>query len=143
MKGKIMRYTIGVSMEDKYTGVIEEGFYGIGFLGLTSIIGEDSVKGSLKENRTLYSIYVLDNIEDAEFLCRKLSRSYRRDDVWKNSGRKSRKIRRFYPLKVDSSKFPFLLDEKKHTNRIKKGIYGEDLSPSREFTYQDIVGFKN
>lgn len=92
------RYVIGYSSIEKKTGIIKTGIYGWGTFNLPIIITPqmkrlDSIK-----------MCVFTNIDECQDYCRLLSRSYRRDDCWNATRQKSRFIRRFYPLKVESSK---------------------------------------
>lgn len=123
-----MRYTIGVTIIDKKTKEEYSGYYACGEFGFMYVMTKDNIP-SLLEKKSLqnYSLYIFDNVKDAEYFCRSLSRSYRRDDVWANQSLKSRKIRRFYPLKVDSSNFIFELDENYTHSKLKSDCYGNGI----------------
>lgn len=116
-----MRYTIGVTMIDKKTKEKDCGFFArYGLLALGIIVTDTH-----DVNNRDYNLLIFDNIEDAEKYSQILSRAYRRDDVWLNPKIKSKKIRRFYPLKVDSLNFPFELEEIK-TYPFKRNRFDEE-----------------
>lgn len=123
------KYVIGYTRITKKTGEIQEGIYGRGSFGLPVIITPKTKNEGLE-------MFVFNNIDECQDYCRLLSRAYRRDDVWANSRLKSAYIRRFYPLKVESSKRFFSLVHP-HTNKIKTTIKKEsqDLYINKEINY--------
>ena len=138
-----MRYTIGITMIDKETKDTVEGYYSIGGCGFSAILDESNLKRLKKDNKlNEYWIYVFDNVEDVEYFCRYLSRAYRRDDVWGNDKLKSKKIRRFYPLKIDSSKFNLILDEEFRYGKLKHDIYRYDLKETKNLPKKRVIDFK-
>lgn len=98
-----MRYAIGCQVKRK--GMIGPGFSGIYVQDEYAL---PFIKTSLTEETVLIPIF--DSDKDAELFAQILARSYRRDDVWLNDKLKSRSIRKFYPLKIDSSNFPFKVE---------------------------------
>lgn len=138
-----MRYTIGCSITDKKTNETYEGYYSIGGCGFDCVLTPSSLE-KIKEKNKLneYWVYVFDNPEDVEYYCRYLARCYRRDDVWANKTVKSKKIRRFYPLKIDSSKFNLVLDEDFSYGKLKKDIYRYDLKETKNLPKKRIIDFK-
>lgn len=105
-----MRYTIGYSDYKKETGEsFDGGIYASTSYGLPYILTTDNFEPQDKNSVT---IYVSDDLEEIKKAISILSVSYRRDDVWLKPHLKSKKIRRFYPLKIDSSKFAFTIDNK-------------------------------
>lgn len=114
-----MRYAIGVEIQDKKSKNKYNGLYVIGKYGLPFVF----TSGSGVKNAT---IDVYDDIADAKSKVSYLSRTYRRDDVWHSPDKKSRQIRKFYLVKVDSPKFPVKLknvDEKRTGRRESSKAY--------------------
>ena len=114
-----MRYTIGCQIEGK-TPFLKKGnahgIYAFGKYGFNFILSTENLdKKDLKDT----FIYVSENIKDIEFIISVLSECYRRDDVAFSPKKKSDYIRQFYPVKIDSSNFPFLLGEKFKNTTVK------------------------
>lgn len=109
-----MRYTIGCEIIDKSTNASFNGIYLVGKIGLPYI--------STKENTKYIGSSVLSfhDLNEANTYCRYLSRIYRRDDIY-NKTKKSKKIRKFYLLKIDSLNFPYKIVDK--PTRIEKFYY--------------------
>lgn len=138
-----MRYTIGTTIIDKRTKTEYSGYYASGSLGLSCVLTKEDIPSILEKNHLRnYSLYIFDRIEDAEYFCRALSRSYRRDDVWDNNTIKSKKIRRFYPLKVDTPKFIFELDEKVSNTKLKVNCYGNKTDNQMILSQRAILKLK-
>lgn len=105
------QYVIGYTSIDKLTKEKNEGIYINGSWGLALILNEEALKNKTKKDISKFSITIFDNIETCEKYCRALSRLYRTDDVaFKNPKEKSKKIRRFYPLKLNSPNLKWLKD---------------------------------
>lgn len=105
-----MRYVIGCSIEDKetrnkYDGLIVFSGLGLNYILTDEILDKDTEKG----NKTYICVY--DDLATAEKEVSKFAKAYRRDDVWTKEKHwvKSKKIRKFYLIKVDSPKFPYTL----------------------------------
>lgn len=124
-----MRYTIGVSIEPKHKGKDgkSEGLYALGFAYMPYLLKMNKFK---YDEKYMTTIMVFDDIETATIKARSLSRAYRRDDVAWDKTKKSKSIRRFYPIKIDSQKFPFVIEILDET---------EDKSARRSQTYNKIV----
>ena len=116
-----MRYTIGCSIEDKATKDRYEGFVGIDSLGLEYVLTEDVIKRDIEseDNKKELTILVYDNLELAEKAISSHAKSYRRDDVWLSPWKKSKKIRKFYLIKIDSSNFNYEIEENKNFKKKK------------------------
>lgn len=105
------QYVVGYTSIDKFTNEKNEGIYVEGSWSLAIILTEESLKNKTKKDISELSIVIFDNIKTCENYCRALSRLYRTDDVaFKNPKEKSKKIRRFYPLKLNSSNLKWLKD---------------------------------
>ena len=122
-----MRYAIGVEIEDKKSKDKYSGLYVVGDFGFPGVF----VSGESR-NADGYTIDIYDDIEAAKKKVSILARAFRRDDVAFSKG-KSRKIRRFYPVKVDSPKFPVVLkkEDKAGTERKKN---------EKAYTFSDKYG---
>lgn len=119
-----MRYTIGYSDINKVTGKIcENRIYALTDYGLGFLLNPKNKIDSEEAGKT--RIYVSDNIEEIKKLVTILSNCYRRDDVWLNSTKKSKLIRNFYPVKIDSSKFPYIVKKEKQRTVTVDGRKGE------------------
>lgn len=104
-----MRYTIGYSDYNKETEKsTDNGLFANTSYGLPFILTLDNVK---PEDFNKTSIYVSDDIDEIKKAITILAVSYRRDDVWLSPHKKSKRIRRFYPVKIDSSKFPYTISK--------------------------------
>ena len=102
-----MRYTIGCTIIKKVSNEKKIGFFSLsGILGLGTLLNMKNIDDAPSN----YKLLVFDDIKSVQTYCQILSRSYRRDDVWANSSIKSKQIIKFYPLKIDSLKFPFELN---------------------------------
>lgn len=131
-----MRYTIGATMIDKKTNEINDGYYAVSKLGTAILLNEFNIE----KYKDSFGLYIFDNIEDAVKYSRCLSRCYRRDDVWGNKQIKSKKIRRFYPLKVDSSRFNVDLDfDNPTTHKNKYDEFGHKLEKEETLYIYNIV----
>lgn len=103
------------------------------------------------EEETPYDILVFNTIEEAQLYCQILARSYRRDDVWHSPSLKSKKIRRFYPVKIDSSNFPYKIKERiitkerrRDKNYITRNRFNEKQDTSLgQYSYYTICRLKN
>lgn len=142
-----MRYTIYSEITDKetqkkYCGPVVIGKYGCPYI-LTSL---NSVKESLMDDnkKEEFSILVFTNAKEAELYCQILTRSYRRDDVAFYPSKKSKKIRKFFPVKIDSSKFPCLIEKADNKDRfISKNRFNEkQVSSMGTYHYYRICGIK-
>lgn len=111
-----MRYAIGVEIKNKNTGNKYNGFYIVGPYGLPFIFTSGCDSNSHNSTIDIYS-----DIKEAKKEVSSLTRAFRRDDVWHSPNKKSRQIRKFYLVKVDSPKFPLVLGEidEKRTKRRK------------------------
>lgn len=102
-----MRYVIGCTIIDKATGNVSDGIIGTGSFGIDYFLTEENFDKCAKTSKN--QTYVYTSLEDVIREANERCVSYRRDDVWTKDKHwlKSKSIRRFYPLKVDSNNFKF------------------------------------
>lgn len=119
-----MRYILCCKIIDKATGKEDDGFCLFDSLGLyPSLFTKEVIDKRLKEDKTLLTL-IYDDLEYAQQRVSEMSKAFRRDDVWAASKWiKSKKIRNFYLLKVDSSKFPYKLEKYDKPTKTKGIIY--------------------
>lgn len=118
-----MRYILCMRSETKETKESWEGYATIHSLGLyPSVLKEETIKEKLKNNEKIL-VKIYEDIESIQKDISEFSKRCRRDDVWHKEQiwKKSKYILKFYPIKVDSSKFPFKL--RKYVKDEKKYIY--------------------
>ncbi len=128
-----MRYVIGVTFTKKSDGSKYDGYYAKGEYGFSFVL----TNYSYKENQENIIIPVFNNINDAITYSQMLSRAFRQDDSWIKKGR-SQMIRRFYPVKLDSSKFPYtvkLIDNQPKTHHLYRNRFNEESS--EKISYQN------
>lgn len=120
-----MRYIIGYQaidkLKQKHPDLINEdqgckGIYVMGYL-LPYILTKKTTQKIITESK----ISVFENLEVAQKEITKLSKAYRRDDV-AFTNKKSRFIRHFFLIKLDSPKCPIIIDENSK-EKSKKGDY--------------------
>lgn len=142
-----MRYTIYSEITDKETQKKYCGLFVIGKYGCPYILTNfNSVKESLVDDnkKEVFPILVFTSAKEAELYCQILARSYRRDDVAFHPSKKSKKIIKFFPVKVDSSKFPCLIEKADNKDRfISKNRFNEkQVSSMGTYHYYHICGIK-
>lgn len=115
-----MRYTIGTEIIDKRTNESFYGIYAFGTLGLSFVMTEKYAFQKEAE------IMIFDNKEVAENYVRMLARAYRRDDVAFSPRLKSKKIRKFYLVKVDSANFPYKIKPPHREGSITRNCFNEE-----------------
>lgn len=119
-----MRYLIGCEMTSKTKEKEDKNCNGLLAIRWTNeIVNYSDLENTERIKHCWF--YCVDNLEDAKKLISKLSRAYRRDDVWANSTIKSRYIRKWYLVKYDSTKNKLKLDfdNPKQTNNKHKYLY--------------------
>lgn len=140
-----MEYTIGCTIIEKKDNSKTQGLLACGNFGFQFLLTKKEVQDCI-DKRILkdkgYLIYTFDNVEDAVYYSRVLTKAYRRDDCSNNFRIKSKKIRMFYPLKIDSSKFEYELENSSITNSFKWGVFGEPLVTSKKLYFKTIVDLK-
>jgi len=105
-----MRYTIGVEMIPKEGNA--KATYIKGIFASTGwfyeVLTPEGFKRVIERKRKAF-IPIFDDAETAQTFAQGLSRAYRRDDCGpgKNLTIKSKIVRKFYPIKVDSLNFPY------------------------------------
>ena len=133
-----MRYTIGCEMEDKKGK--EPTFHGIvayGTLGFSFVMTEEH------DIDKEVDIMVFDDRKTAEDYVGLLARCYRRDDVAFRPSLKSRRIRKFYLIKVDSAKFPYKIKPTNKTVYVERNRFNEKLSKKvGKYTYYKVFAHK-
>ena len=108
-----MRYLIGVTMIDKTTNSKEDYIATLGlFCSYPYILTEKRICDKLISGDEI-STLIFDDLDSVKKEISKLSVAFRRDDVWHKEQKwiKSNYIRKFYPIKFDSSKLPFMVDK--------------------------------
>ena len=142
-----MRYTIGSTIEDKMLGKKTGGYYVLGPYHefILSEWGERQEKISKESNHTHYQIPVFDDIETATIYAQSLARSYRRDDVAIDCRKKSRKIRHFFPVKLDSSNFPYVIGDKAKDGdrKLSRNRFNKEVKPRGAYAYHYLIGPKD
>lgn len=118
-----MRYTLGCKIYNKETKTSREGYY------LTSKF-LPYFSESVDSDKNKY-LFVYDSADEINKDIKELARSYRRDDVgWAHQKwEKSKQIITFYPIKIDSSLFPYVLKDacdikSKQNNRCVMEVIG-------------------
>lgn len=117
-----MRYSIGLEIIDKSSKHSESGLYGVSLLGFRNILTKENI-GKYIACSDKPQCFVFEDATSAELFARMCTRRYRRDDVCTKEW-KSRKIRNFYPIKIDSLNFPFL---------IARSFLSEDIKPHKMY----------
>ena len=123
-----MKYVLGCNITKKANGEMVDGYCMIGSLGLyPSLYTKEEIEERIKDDKQMLTV-VYDNLKDAQEDLSKLTKSFRRDDVWTSSSKwlKSKMIRNFYLLKVETPKYPFKLekiDNKNKKTKLKGEIY--------------------
>lgn len=108
-----MRYVLGVSCYNKETKKLIEGIAIIDKYGMYPNIGSETViKDFLSEGKKVETI-VYDNLDSIQKVISDYSVRFRREGVSKPHQKwyKTKRTFRFYPIKVDSSRFPFKIGE--------------------------------
>lgn len=130
-----MRYAIGCEMkakEARYNKKDCNGIYTFDSLGFPYILTEDSVK----ESKQIH-LPVFETAEEAKNYAQRLARSFRRDDVAFQEG-KSKFIRNFYPVKIDSLNFPYVITiESSIKYTQEKDRFGKDVKSS-PYSYNSV-----
>lgn len=112
-----MRYAIGYMKKNKQKNTIDcHGIYAYGDFFLPALLSFDTEK--VKEDRFKRTFIPVFTLEEGKKAVKILSNAYRRDDVAFNKKIKSRFIRNFYLIKVDSSKFPYALEDINKENHM-------------------------
>ena len=120
-----MRYILGISIVDKDTKEVREGYARVDSLGLyPNLLTIKKAYEELEQDKEV-KVIVYDNLEDLQKDIERFSKAFRRDDVHRDDQiwQKSRKIRKFYPIKIDSSNFPFKVKETNLKTKNKVKIY--------------------
>lgn len=108
-----MRYIIGINITNKETKKVSDGFAIIDSLGLyPSLYTKENILEKLKEDKQIFTI-VYPDLDSVQNAISEYSKLFRRDDCWSKSQiwKKSKYIRKFYAIKVDTLKFPFKIGE--------------------------------
>lgn len=108
-----MRYAIGVNIYDKKEGTSYDGLATIDSLGLyPSVLRIPKIQEYIDDGKEVTTI-IYDDLESVQKKISEFSVHFRREGVWSKYQKweKSKKIIRFYAVKVDSSKFPFKIGE--------------------------------
>lgn len=142
-----MRYTIGVTIKEKFSSDSYTGFCATNRSGRTFCLcnwGENEEKATKDYYGEYYRIPVFNDIKTAQIYAECLCRQYRRDDVWLLPKEKSKKIRHFYPVKVDSLNFPYSISLSiKHCNlEFKKNRFNERTDLQGTYSFYYINGLK-
>ena len=109
-----MRYVLGISFYNKITKELSEGIAIVDKYGTYPNIGRiSSIQEAIDEGKEINTI-VYDDLDSIKKVISDYSIRFRRDDVAKphQIWQKSKRTIRFYPIKVDSSKFEFKIGEK-------------------------------
>lgn len=120
-----MRYILGISIIDKDTKEVREGYARVDSLGLyPNLLTIEKAYEELEQDKEV-KVIIYDNLEDVKKDIERFSKAFRREDVHRNDQiwQKSRKIRKFYPIKIDSSNFPFKVKETNLKTKNKAKIY--------------------
>lgn len=122
-----MRYIIGYEAIDKKklknpdNPYIEDngckGLYAFGWLDY--ILNEKTRPETIEKTKLM----VFEDLEEAKKEISALSKAYRRDDVAFSPQIKSRYIRHFYLIKLDSPKCPVIIDESSREKSKKGNFY--------------------
>ena len=114
-----MPYTIGVRMHIARNTNLIDGIYTFSTYGFPFVLTQDEInkynnvysKDDIK--KVDYHIYYCETAKDAEELCKALRKSYRYE--FKNNAKrqndKDMSAFRFYPIKINSPKFPIRYDK--------------------------------
>ena len=105
-----MRYVIGCSIEDKITKDKSEGICCIDrTIGLFPTLYSESIG---KDDKKTYTRVYTDLVAVQKTIS-ELAKAYRRDDVWHKGQKwlKSKKIRKFYALKIDTPKSSYTIGD--------------------------------
>lgn len=116
-----MRYILGISIYDKEKKITKEGYAVVNSLGLFPSLEKISdIQKTLDEDKEVCT-KIYNNIEDIQKEITDFSVRFRRDDVWGKHQiwKKSKVIIKFYPIKVDSSKFPFKISKYAPISKLK------------------------
>lgn len=141
-----MRYTIGCRIEDKTFGQPIDGIFASN--SYVSFVlnewGEEQEKRNNESKNRYYRIFVFDDINLATVCAQSLSRAYRRDDVARDPSKKSKKIRKFYPVKVDSTKFPYTIEIKEDggEKKLNKDRFNKEVRPFGKADIYYVTGLK-
>lgn len=122
-----MRYIIGYEAIDKEKlknpnnpYIKDEGCKGLyAFNWLAYILNNKTKPETIEKTKLM----VFDDLEEAEKEISELSKAYRRDDVAFSPKIKSRYIRHFYLIKLDSPKCPVIIDESTKEKPKKGNFY--------------------
>lgn len=119
-----MRYVLGVNIYNKDTKESNEYLAIFGSTGYPCIKTVSTIDWNLTEEKTVETL-VFESAEDAKEKASELAKAHRRDDVRDESKKwqKSHRIIRFYPIKIDNHKFPFLVQETDEKTRKGRTIY--------------------
>lgn len=119
-----MRYILGISIYNKEKKTTKEGYAVLNSLGLfPSLESISDIEKTLDEDKEVCT-KIYNSLEDIQKEISDFSVRFRRDDVWGKHQiwKKSRAIIRFYPIKVDSSKFPFKISKLTPTGKLKSKV---------------------
>lgn len=134
-----MRYTIGYTQSTKWNNkIVRSGIYGSGEYCFEELIINPEDLSKIDFDKTKTYIYVSDDVEQIQQFARILTRQHRNESWGKKQ--KSIYIKHFYPVKIDSSKFPLLIkkSERKTPFHFKNG----DLNLNADVYLYKVTGAK-
>lgn len=124
-----MRYVLGVACLERETEQYCEGIALVDKYGLYPYIGTKSgIEQKLDRDEEIRTI-IYDDLESIQKTISDFSKRFRREGVSKphQTWLKPKRSFRFYPIKVDSSNFPYKVGEKIPTRKQPMGQEKEDV----------------
>ena len=131
-----MRYIIGYEAIDKFkkahpkSNIEDKGCKGV--YAMDWILPFTLTKNINEKTISETKIPVFYDLEEAKKEVSRLSKAYRRDDVAFSPNKKSRLIRNFFLIKLDSPKCPIIVKEENKEKSKKNNFYWHKIQTLRK-----------